>query len=151
MRKNGEVSRSRDVSPMNPVAILSTALYSVLVVFFQIAPTEKVAIVKVERNSIIQYAERHNQMMNSSSPPQTPNNNFVTIKEGAQKESTLLEMVPRKNFALVLRLIFKYRRRNASTPGAFYSMTLHLYSGIAGGATYRSFKETARERTLEDC
>lgn len=54
-------------------------------------------IVKIERNSIIQYAERHNQMMNSSSPhsphPDSPVNFAATHKESQQKESALLDMV----------------------------------------------------------
>jgi hypothetical protein len=50
-------------------------------------------IVKIERNSIIQYADRHNQMTYTGSRPQTANNNLIVAKEVNQKESSLLEMV----------------------------------------------------------
>lgn len=50
-------------------------------------------IVKIERNSIIQYADRHNQMTYPGSRPQTAHNNLIVTKDVNQKESSLLEMV----------------------------------------------------------
>ena len=50
-------------------------------------------IVKVERNSIIQYAERHNEMMSSMAQADSPVAAAIASKESHQKESAMLDMV----------------------------------------------------------
>lgn len=50
-------------------------------------------IVKTERNSIIQYSDRHSQVINTLSPQEILNKEALTLRESCMKESSLIEMV----------------------------------------------------------
>ena len=59
-------------------------------------------IVKIERNSIIQYAERHNQMVNSMTPfdAQVISATAINGYENQPKESAFLFMVSKHYFKM---------------------------------------------------
>ena len=50
-------------------------------------------IVKAERNSIIQYSDRHSQIISILSPSEVLIKNAVTLRDCFIKESNLIEMV----------------------------------------------------------
>ena len=50
-------------------------------------------IVKSERNSIIQYSDRHSQMISTLSPQEISNKKAVTLRDSCMKESSLIELV----------------------------------------------------------
>jgi hypothetical protein len=59
-------------------------------------------IVKSERNSIIQYSDRHSQLTNTMSPQEILNKKASTLRESCMKESSLIEMVSKVSFDLLL-------------------------------------------------
>mmetsp|Transcript_2734 Transcript_2734/g.2867 ORF Transcript_2734/g.2867 Transcript_2734/m.2867 type:complete len:515 (-) Transcript_2734:402-1946(-) len=64
---------------------------------------EKITIVKMERNSIIQYAERHNRMTGSITQNDAPSNFVDTIKEAVQRDSAMIVIEERRIEALKRR------------------------------------------------
>jgi hypothetical protein len=64
---------------------------------------ERMMIVKAERNSIIQYAERHNQVMSYTAQMDSPDRMANTAKENVQVESAMFDMEERRVEALKKR------------------------------------------------
>lgn len=64
---------------------------------------EKLMIVKIERNSIVLYAERYNRLIGSITQNDAPTSFVTTIKEAVLRDSTMIDLEERRIEALKKR------------------------------------------------